>query len=198
MVACWTALQPITRQNGGLCVIPGSHKHPDTGNILYHDYPKWNGPANHLYVGIPQDIYMKVRRKRIHLKMEPGDCVFFHGLTIHGSSANLSDRFRRSLCCHFLNSKLCGYQPFVREDRIKFGKSVSGDGAVTKKRKKTMTRTQLKYKTWFKLKSRQICGDCGEWELDDEEFEIAEKSFYKRKLNRTDFQRNPTLNQHLM
>ena len=199
VVACWTALQPVNRKNGGLTLIPGSHKAADTGKILYHDYPKWNGPSNYLYVSIPQDTYMKVRRKRIHLNMDPGDCVFFHGLTIHGSSANLSDKYRRSLCCHFLNSKLCSYQPFVRYDRLKYGKAIAGPGTQHAKNvSKALTRTNMKYVTWFKLKSRQICGDSGDWSLDDDEFEIAQNEFYKRKLNREDFKRNPKLNQHLM
>ena len=132
----------------------------------------------------------------MHLNMEPGDCVFFHALTIHGSSANLSNKFRRSLCCHFLNSKLCGYQPFIRDDRVLYGKGISG--IFKKRERKLLTKTQMKYKTWFKLKSRQICGDCGDWELNDEEFKLAENEFYKRKLNREDFKRNPELNKELM
>ena len=72
VVACWTALQPITRQNGGLCIIPGSHRDKDTGKILRHDYPKWNGPSNHLYVSIPHDIYIKVRRKKTSIFLSFG------------------------------------------------------------------------------------------------------------------------------
>ena len=192
MVACWTALQPVNRKNGGLCIIPGSHKAAETGKILEHGYPKWSGPSNHLYVAIPDDIYMNARRKRIHLDMEPGDCVFFHGLTIHGSSANLSNRFRRSLCCHFMNSKLCGYEPFVRADRVEYGKLISGESKHSK------FRTGMTYREYFKFKSRQICGDASEWELTDEEFERAQKRFFKRKLNRKDFERNPKFNEHLM
>ena len=200
VVACWTALQPITRYNGGLSVIPGSHKNIQTGKVLVHDYPKWHGPTNHLYVGIPHDIYKKVVGKRIHLKMEPGDCVFFHGLTIHGSSANLSNKFRRSLCCHFLNSKLCGYQPFIRYDQVNYGKMISGAKMGKKKGKSKFLQEQgfTTYKTWFKLKSRQICGDCGDWELTDDEYEKAQKNWFKRPIDKTDVKRNPNYQQHLM
>eukprot|EP01084_Bolivina_argentea_P307369 531277_1 len=106
-VAVWTALQKVNRHNGGLCVIPGSHK----TQLLPHDYPKWNGPVNHGYVAIPQKVFDKVASQRVHPDMNPGDCIFFHPLAIHGSSANLSNKYRRSLCCHFINPVICGYKP---------------------------------------------------------------------------------------
>ena len=37
IVCSWTAMQRINRQNGGLVVIPGSHK----GQLMEHVYPKW-------------------------------------------------------------------------------------------------------------------------------------------------------------
>lgn len=37
IVAAWTAMEKITTENGCLVVVPGTHK----GNLLKHDYPKW-------------------------------------------------------------------------------------------------------------------------------------------------------------
>ena len=37
------------------------------------------------------------------IEMQPGDVVFFHGLTIHGSMPNrTTDRFRRAFICHYV------------------------------------------------------------------------------------------------
>eukprot|EP01084_Bolivina_argentea_P263267 445524_1 len=190
-VGCWTALQNVNRQNGGLCVIPGTHK---IDKVLVHDYPK-RGTWNFMYVAIPEGDYRRTARRRIHVDMKPGDVVFFHGLLFHGSSANLSTGFRRSLCCHFLNSKICSYKAFdkKRKDQTKYGQLIEIGSAMISK-----TKTPMKYKTFFKLKSRQIMGDAADWACDDKELDLAEKEVYKRKMNRDDFRRNPIFNQHLM
>lgn len=38
IVASWTAMERVTRDNGCLFVLPGTHK----GKLLQHDYPNWN------------------------------------------------------------------------------------------------------------------------------------------------------------
>lgn len=55
VVCAWTAIERVNRENGCLVGIPGSHK----GQLLVHDYPKWEGGVNKAYHGI-QD-YEKVR-----------------------------------------------------------------------------------------------------------------------------------------
>merc|ERR1712154_328326 len=104
IVCAWTALQKIDRNNGGLVVIPGTHKiNRDIigngvgvgGKLLPHSYPKpWNGPINKAYHGIQlkdEKNMNKLLSKRVHLEMGPGDTVFFHPLLIHGSGANLTN-----------------------------------------------------------------------------------------------------------
>ena len=83
IVCSWTAMVPVTRENGGLVVVPGSH----TGELVKHAYPNWEkeGGVNKSYYGIeevPKD------SKFIYLEMAPGDTVFFHPLLIHGSGEN--------------------------------------------------------------------------------------------------------------
>ena len=72
-MAAWTALEFVGRKNGGLSVVPGSHK---TGLHL-HCYPDWKA-VNFAYYGVSKDIYRRFAAKRVHLEMEPGDTVFFH------------------------------------------------------------------------------------------------------------------------
>jgi phytanoyl-CoA hydroxylase len=42
--------------------------------------------------------------------MKKGDIVLFHPLLIHGSGENKSNRYRKSMCCHFAASE-CEYIP---------------------------------------------------------------------------------------
>ena len=95
---------PINRENGGLVVVPGSHKQ---GQLLEHGYPDWEkeGGVNKAYYGIknlPKDLTY------VYLNMGVGDTVFFHPLLFHGSGENRTQNFRRSISAHYGSSK-CNY-----------------------------------------------------------------------------------------
>ena len=95
IVGVWTALEPATRENGCLVVLPGTH----TGELLEHDYPDWEH-QNFLFLGakgIDAD-------QRAHLEMDPGDTVFFHPLLVHGSGFNRTEGLRRAIAVHYANS----------------------------------------------------------------------------------------------
>jgi phytanoyl-CoA hydroxylase len=100
--ASWTAMVPMTRENGCLVAIPGSHR----AEVLFpHGYPKWEkeGGVNKYYFGIqelPKDL-----PPLSYLEMDAGDTIFFHPLLIHGSGTNRSDNFRIAISCHFSSAK---------------------------------------------------------------------------------------------
>ena len=98
IVAAWTAMEHIDDKNGCLVVHPGSHK----AELLQHDYPEWEGGVNKMYHGIRglED------KPRVHLHMEKGDTVFFHPLLVHGSGTNVSNNFRKAMCCHYATGNL--------------------------------------------------------------------------------------------
>jgi phytanoyl-CoA hydroxylase len=100
IVATWTALEPCTRENGCLVVVPGTHK----GRLLEHEVPDWDY-VNFLYVGVKG---VGEKTERIHLEMEPGDTVFFHPILLHGSGQNRSSGFRRAISAHYA-SAACQY-----------------------------------------------------------------------------------------
>jgi phytanoyl-CoA hydroxylase len=100
IVATWTALEPCTRENGCLVVVPGTHK----GELLEHEVPDWDY-VNFLYVGVKG---VGERTERIHLEMEPGDTVFFHPILLHGSGQNRTSGFRRAISAHFASAE-CRY-----------------------------------------------------------------------------------------
>ena len=102
IVGTWTALDPATRENGCLVVVPGSHK----GELLEHENPGWEY-VNFLYVGAKG---AGEATQRVHLEMEPGDTVFFHPLLLHGSGRNRSPGFRVAISAHFASAR-CRYLP---------------------------------------------------------------------------------------
>ncbi|XP_050436071.1 phytanoyl-CoA dioxygenase, peroxisomal-like isoform X2 [Adelges cooleyi] len=103
IVASWTAVVPITVDNGCLYVIPGSH----TGNLYPHTYPEpKEGEINKMYHGIRgNDIE---NQKKTYLEMDKGDTVFFHPLLVHGSGVNITQGFRKAISVHYASSN-CQY-----------------------------------------------------------------------------------------
>jgi phytanoyl-CoA hydroxylase len=100
IVASWTALEPCTRENGCLVVVPGTHR----GELLEHERPDWDY-VNFLYVGVKG---VGAQTRRVHLEMEPGDTVFFHPILLHGSGQNRSNGYRRAISAHYA-SAACRY-----------------------------------------------------------------------------------------
>ncbi|KAM8959970.1 phytanoyl-CoA dioxygenase, peroxisomal isoform 2-T2 [Lycaon pictus] len=101
IVCAWTAMEHIDRNNGCLCVLPGTHK----GSLKPHDYPNWEGGVNLMFCGI-QDY--DENSPCMHLVMEKGDTVFFHPLLIHGSGWNKTQGYRKAISCHFASAD-CHY-----------------------------------------------------------------------------------------
>ncbi|KAL4149354.1 hypothetical protein QTP88_003316 [Uroleucon formosanum] len=102
IVGTWTAMQTVTKANGCLFVLPGSHIHP--GKLLPHEYPEWEGGVNKGFHGITG--YDSEEKK--YLNMNPGDTVLFHPLLIHGSGPNTSQETRKAISCHFASCE-CQY-----------------------------------------------------------------------------------------
>lgn len=91
-VAAWIACDVIDGDNGGLEVVPGTHRMdlfcPETADPDLSFAREYVAPPPGLAV-VPVD-------------MEPGDVLFFNGSLVHGSQPNrTADRFRRSLICHY-------------------------------------------------------------------------------------------------
>jgi phytanoyl-CoA hydroxylase len=96
IVAAWTALERITKENGCLSIVPGSHKH----GLLRHENPDWEY-LNGAYFGAEG---VGADTERIYLEMEPGDTVFFHPIVLHGSGRNKTQGFRRAISAHFAST----------------------------------------------------------------------------------------------
>ena len=97
IVAAQTALEPMTRENGCLSVVPGSH---DRG-LIDHETLPWEG-ANAGYWGAKG---VGAQTDRVHVELEPGDTLFFHPVLLHGSGRNRSSGFRRAISGHYVSTQ---------------------------------------------------------------------------------------------
>jgi len=96
IVASWTAIQPCTRENGCLSVIPESH----LGELFEHGDPDWDEVNFGFFAAQGIDV-----DARVHIEMEPGDTILFHPLLVHGSGRNRSQGFRRSISVHYASAE---------------------------------------------------------------------------------------------
>jgi phytanoyl-CoA hydroxylase len=97
IVATWTALEPVTRENGCLVVVPGSHR----GELIDHANMDWE----HVNAGYFGAVGVGAQTERVHVECQPGDMVLFHPMVLHGSGRNRTQGFRRAISCHYANSQ---------------------------------------------------------------------------------------------
>jgi ectoine hydroxylase-related dioxygenase (phytanoyl-CoA dioxygenase family) len=115
LMACWVALSDTDGENGGLCVVPGSHKEKlfsthqnisdvhDSWEIEYlmrdRDGKEWNQK----FFSFEIDGIEKMEIKK--LTVPKGSGVFFSGMTIHGSYANTSPKHDRlAFATHYVKA----------------------------------------------------------------------------------------------
>ena len=93
-LAAWIAVDDCDRENGGLIVLPGSHRIqilcPDEDADPEESFTDKT-------IAVPDGVEL------VQTQMRAGDVLFFHGSLVHGSRPNRSrDRFRRSLIFHYV------------------------------------------------------------------------------------------------
>ncbi|KAF5293620.1 hypothetical protein FQA39_LY03105 [Lamprigera yunnana] len=96
MVSVWTAMEPVTKENGCLVGVPGSHK----GQHYEHDY------ISDLSVKAYQGAVGLGNLDLATFVMDKGDTIFFHPLLLHGSGPNTTKGFRKSISCCYRDSLL--------------------------------------------------------------------------------------------
>ncbi|MEW2269057.1 phytanoyl-CoA dioxygenase family protein [Streptomyces sp. SID685] len=92
-VAAWVACEPIDRGNGGLEVVPGTHRM----DLFCPEVADAEVSFAREYVPPPPGL------EPVPVDLAPGDVLFFNGSLVHGSGPNRSaDRFRRSFIGHYV------------------------------------------------------------------------------------------------
>jgi phytanoyl-CoA hydroxylase len=114
LMACWLAMSDTDGENGGLCVLPGSHTkglYSTEKATSLKDHQIWE--SEHLMRDRSGKEWKQAfysfqiegvdRSQMEFLTVPKGGGVFFTGMTIHGSYANTSrDRVRRAFATHFV------------------------------------------------------------------------------------------------
>lgn len=123
-IACWVALDPADAENGGMVVIPGSHR---LGVVCTQRVPNavefYDGGG----LGVPEGYRI------FQPRLQPGDGLFFGGLMIHGSYANRSrERFRRCFIGHYVGrsaeSLSAFYHPLLTAEGEEVGRAPAVGG----------------------------------------------------------------------
>ena len=83
---CMLAIDPATHENGCIQFVPGTHK----GGLQSHENKK------NMSFGTFLPGYFDPRPGAVAIEMQPGDCIFFGPLVIHGSDGNRSAHDRRA------------------------------------------------------------------------------------------------------
>ena len=93
LVTCWTALDDVTIENGGMWVIPGSHKK----GLVEHS--PWN-----LGERVDKQAFPQEESGKCAIEMPAGGCSFHHSMLLHRSGPNRTDRPRRGLAVHYMSA----------------------------------------------------------------------------------------------
>ncbi len=116
LIGAWVALEPADEENGCLWVVPGSHAEPiypdrERGSLMhaagaFRDLEPIEN-ASHLddALNTLSRVVAKYPR-RVPVRLEAGDTVFFHGPLLHRSHPNASaNRWRRAFVSHYCNAR---------------------------------------------------------------------------------------------
>jgi phytanoyl-CoA hydroxylase len=103
IVGTWTAISPVSRDNGCLAVIPGSHR----DGLRVHKRPDWEFVNHGFQAAEGVDV-----ERRVHIEMAPGDTLFMHPLLVHGSGRNRTQECRRAISVHYA-SRSCQRPPGI-------------------------------------------------------------------------------------
>ncbi|TCC31322.1 phytanoyl-CoA dioxygenase family protein [Kribbella sindirgiensis] len=111
-LAAWIAIDDVDSANGGLKVVPGSHR----TELLCPEPADLTESFSTGQVAVPEGL------SQVQTKMTAGDVLFFHGSVVHGSRPNSTDdRFRRALIFHYIPEDsveiAAFYNPLIRPDR---------------------------------------------------------------------------------
>lgn len=99
----WTALVPMRDDNGGLRIVPGSH----LGGLIDSENAG-DGDAHRRVSNEPENSRL--------IEMEPGDCVAFTRLTVHGSGPNRTNEHRVAYAVQFHSEDAVAH--FDNADRL--------------------------------------------------------------------------------
>ncbi|MEQ8383812.1 MAG: phytanoyl-CoA dioxygenase family protein [Coleofasciculus sp. A1-SPW-01] len=106
LLTCTIALSPTNKDNGCLQVIKKSHLLGRINHIIVEDKGYQNIPESKRLAKILEKFEV------VYCEIEPGDAIFFHANTLHGSGFNASDTSRLLMHCSY---NAVNNVPFIQE-----------------------------------------------------------------------------------
>eukprot|EP00045_Choanoeca_perplexa_P006306 m.53620 g.53620 ORF g.53620 m.53620 type:complete len:321 (-) comp13574_c0_seq3:81-1043(-) len=99
LCASWIALDDVTIENGGLWVIPGSHKHRTLYPMKPHNDDRFDATPAAFGYPYTEDDWVPV-------PLPKGSGVFFNGYLLHRSLPNVSKTsYRRAFANHYMSAE---------------------------------------------------------------------------------------------
>jgi len=87
LINAWTALDVESRDNGGMCLIPGSHRAAFEARAFDEQcFFRPDRPANRAWI-----------ERAVQVDLEPGDALFFHAALLHAAGRNFTARRKRAV-----------------------------------------------------------------------------------------------------
>ena len=87
LINAWTALDNESRDNGGMCLIPGSHRTRfDAQSFDSQRFFRADHPPNQAWI-----------ERAVQVDLEPGDVLFFHAAVLHAAGRNITARRKRAV-----------------------------------------------------------------------------------------------------
>ena len=95
VISIWMALDPVTRATGGVEYVAGSHRWPVRFRPVPPSTPELARMRNMDLPPCPNFDGRQGEYRILSWDMEPGDCLVFNALVIHGAAGNSSSTVRR-------------------------------------------------------------------------------------------------------
>lgn len=124
LVTVWAALDPATKKNGCVQIIPGSHR-----RLINPDHPSGFLTKEMAAEQVSPD-------KIVYLEVEPGEVALLHNWTLHGSDVNRSDISRRAFSVCYMDGNT-NYSDGNKGDFTR----IFGEGALTVEQLKAQAQT---------------------------------------------------------
>lgn len=106
MVNVWTPLVPVTKTNGCVKLVPGSHK-LDVLSLLPRPGSRgFHASRDKGYLEVDSELMKQHESKAVDIELEPGDVLLFKQQIIHCGNPNMSDGVRWSIDWRYQNAEL--------------------------------------------------------------------------------------------